>query len=260
MGEPIRLLEMARNVIRLSGYVPEDDVPIKIVGLRPGEKLFEDLIGGEERAEPSGIEGILRILPTSSMDSAQLREQVARLEALAVQGDSEAAVAQLSELVPTFEFQRGERRKRPPHYRTAQVWSTLPRLAQCQSPEDFQALLEEVREDLGFLTLHVRIKAEAAPAVLNGALDFEVRDPAPPRDPDPLSQNGLPSWTGRAEILSPIRNSPACASHADRNFAIRNLNDGRSPVPRPPSAVTRPFLIPQSPIPTSRRAGLNLER
>jgi hypothetical protein len=216
MGEPIRLLEMARNVIRLSGYVLEDDIPIKVVGLRPGEKLFEDLIGTEEKAEPSGVEGILRIQPTSPVDSIALREQVARLEALAVQGDSQRAVAQLSMIVPTFEFQRGERRKRPPHYRIAQVRSTLPQLARCQTVDDLQALLEEVRQDLGFQTIKVRFHPDTAPLALNGILDLEVRDPTPPRDPDPLSQNGVPSWTGRAEILSPIRNS---------QFELRNGGD-----------------------------------
>ena len=108
MGEPMCLLDMARNVIRLSGFVPEEDIPITFVGLRPGEKLSEELIGSEEVAEPSGIEGILRIHPTSSIDPVHLREQVARLEALAAQGESQAAVAQLSEIVPTFQFQRGK--------------------------------------------------------------------------------------------------------------------------------------------------------
>ena len=201
MGEPIRLLDMARNVIRLSGYVPEEDIPIKIVGLRPGEKLSEDLVGREEKAEPSGIEGILRIQPSALTDSAHLREQVTRLEGLAAQGDSDAAIAQLSEIVPTFQFQRGERRKRPPHYRIAQVRSTLPQLARCQTVDDLQALLEEVRQDLGFQTIKVRFHPDTAPLALNGILDLEVRDPTPPRDPDLVRQNGVPSWTGRADIL-----------------------------------------------------------
>ena len=201
MGEPIRLLDMARNVIRLSGYVPEEDIPIKIVGLRPGEKLSEDLVGREEKAEPSGIEGILRIQPSALTDSAHLREQVTRLEGLAAQGDSDAAIAQLSEIVPTFQFQRGERRKRPPQYRIAQVRSTLPQLARCQTVDDLQALLEEVRQDLGFQTIKVRFHPDTAPLALNGILDLEVRDPTPPRDPDLVRQNGVPSWTGRADIL-----------------------------------------------------------
>ena len=201
MGEPIRLLDMAHNVIRLSGYVPEDDIPIKIVGLRPGEKLSEDLVGRGETAEPSGIEGILRIQPSAVTDSTRLRDQVAKLEALAVQGDSDAAVAQLSMIVPTFEFQRGERRKRPPHYRIAQVRHALLRLARCQTVDDLQALLEEVRKDLGFQTFKVRFHPDTAPLALNGILDLEVRDPTPPRDPDLVRQNGVPSWTGRADIL-----------------------------------------------------------
>ena len=108
MGEPVCLLDMARNVIRLSGCVPEEDIPITFVGLRPGEKLSEELIGREEVAEPSGIEGILRIHPTSPIDPIHLREQVARLEALAAQGESQAAVAQSSAIVPTFQCQRGK--------------------------------------------------------------------------------------------------------------------------------------------------------
>jgi hypothetical protein len=58
-----------------------------------------------------------------------------------------------------------------------------------------------VRKDLGFQTIKVRFEAGVLPAVLNGVLDFEASDPNPPRTPALLRDNGVPSWTGTAEIL-----------------------------------------------------------
>src|SRR3546814_18842242 len=63
MGEPIKIMDIARRMIRLAGLEPERDVKIDIVGLRPGEKLYEELFDECERQLPSVISGIKEAEP-----------------------------------------------------------------------------------------------------------------------------------------------------------------------------------------------------
>jgi FlaA1/EpsC-like NDP-sugar epimerase len=102
MGEQLRVLDVARNLIRLSGFVPDEEIPITFTGLRPGEKLTEELVGEGETLEPAGISKIFRVRWSSASDAPRLADQVNALVSVAMQGRSEDTVAHLRRIVPTF--------------------------------------------------------------------------------------------------------------------------------------------------------------
>lgn len=102
MGEQIKLVDMARNLIRLSGYVPEVDIPIVFTGLRPGEKIAEELVGSDEEAEPSRVPSIMRIRPLSVPNREWLVSRVMMLEELAREGAQRQVIEGLTALVPSY--------------------------------------------------------------------------------------------------------------------------------------------------------------
>jgi FlaA1/EpsC-like NDP-sugar epimerase len=81
MGEPVRILDLAERLIRLSGRIPGQDVPIEITGVRPGEKLAEDIVAGDEEQLPSGHPAIVVSRPPVP-DRAAVHRAVTELEYL----------------------------------------------------------------------------------------------------------------------------------------------------------------------------------
>ena len=102
MGEQIKVLDLARNLIRLSGFVPGREIPIRFVGLRPGEKLYEELVGMDETAERSALSKILRIRRVSATDVSRVSGMMMAMEAAAYLNNSEKAIERLRELVTDF--------------------------------------------------------------------------------------------------------------------------------------------------------------
>lgn len=96
MGESVRILDVARRMITLAGLT-ERDVPIEFVGLRPGEKLYEELLRHGEHACDSGVDGIL-LARGAGTDAVRVREQIAALEYAGEVRDVEAIRAMLGGL------------------------------------------------------------------------------------------------------------------------------------------------------------------
>jgi FlaA1/EpsC-like NDP-sugar epimerase len=102
MGEPVRIVDLATNLIELSGLRPGQDVEIAFTGLRPGEKIHEELIAQGEATLPTPHEKILVLSGVEPLDRDALR-QMRLLEEAAREGQAEEALALLRALVPEYE-------------------------------------------------------------------------------------------------------------------------------------------------------------
>lgn len=102
MGKPVRILELAENLIRLSGYEPETEIPIQFIGVRPGEKLTEEALTVQEGLVSTRSEMIYVVPPSPLSWEIPVPELVRRLVEAVETSSPEGAHRALSELVPTL--------------------------------------------------------------------------------------------------------------------------------------------------------------
>jgi len=102
MGQPVKIADLARQMIRLAGLKPGEDIQIAYTGLRPGEKLHEELFSPHEELVPSSADGV-RIAKSPTVELTQLQQSLSNFATMLQAGMAESAViARLEELVPEF--------------------------------------------------------------------------------------------------------------------------------------------------------------
>jgi FlaA1/EpsC-like NDP-sugar epimerase len=113
MGDPIRIAELAEHLVRLSGLEPGRDIEIRYRGLRPGEKLHEELWCSDEVLSKTRYEKVMMLHPDPAEAGIDHRSAIGELEELAARGDRDGIMSGLRALFPDMP-QRGEDEQEPP--------------------------------------------------------------------------------------------------------------------------------------------------
>jgi FlaA1/EpsC-like NDP-sugar epimerase len=101
MGPPVKIVDLARQMIRLAGLRPDEDVEIRFTGLRPGEKLYEELFHGREPPVATGYPGLLMANPRTA-DPAIVGRAIDEIAAACRAGQARLALSLVGRLVPEF--------------------------------------------------------------------------------------------------------------------------------------------------------------
>jgi O-antigen biosynthesis protein WbqV len=101
MGEPVKIIDLAYQMIRLAGLRPDIDIKVEFTGLRPGEKLFEELFHGSEAPAPTAFPGLLMATPRTA-DLCLVNNAIDEIAMAAFHGDEAAGLSVLARMVPEF--------------------------------------------------------------------------------------------------------------------------------------------------------------
>lgn len=107
MGKSVRIADMARKMIELAGFVPDKDIKIEYTGLRPGEKLYEEVLATAENTIPTDHDSI-RIAKVRQYDYDEVLKVVEELETLAKNIDTENMVKLMKSFIPEFKSRNSE--------------------------------------------------------------------------------------------------------------------------------------------------------
>lgn len=101
MGKPVKIIDLAKKMIKLAGFIPDKEIKIEIVGLRPGEKLYEELLNDTSKTLPTHHEKIM-IAEEVLDEFEELNADINELIAIANRFDSDAIVFKMKKIVPEF--------------------------------------------------------------------------------------------------------------------------------------------------------------
>ena len=101
MGKPVKIIDLARKMIKLAGFIPDKDIPIKIVGLRPGEKLYEELLNDTSKTIPTYHEKIM-IAEEIQEEFENLHLEIEELIGMSTFFSNEDIVGKMKKIVPEF--------------------------------------------------------------------------------------------------------------------------------------------------------------
>jgi FlaA1/EpsC-like NDP-sugar epimerase len=99
MGEPVKIVDLAHNMIRLAGYEPEEDIAVEFTGPRPGEKLHEELFDSGEEPQPTAARRINRAVRATPLDPEWIDSTLNALEAMVLAGDEANLAERVVELI-----------------------------------------------------------------------------------------------------------------------------------------------------------------
>jgi FlaA1/EpsC-like NDP-sugar epimerase len=102
MGQPVRIIDLACKMIRLAGFIPEEEIKIEVVGLRPGEKLFEELLNDAAKTLPTHHDKIMIAQEYNVTDFDSFTSQLENLMQYAKKMQSDEVVAEMKKIVPEF--------------------------------------------------------------------------------------------------------------------------------------------------------------
>jgi len=107
MGEPVKILELARDMISLSGFVPDKDIKIEFTGLRPGEKLYEELLMDDEEVKET-LHDKIRVARRDEVDWTVLRNKIEEMfMAMEHKGFTQDIILKIKDIVPDFQPENG---------------------------------------------------------------------------------------------------------------------------------------------------------